>query len=184
MATPDNVHHMPGNAPPDAAAVADAARAAYEEEFQVGHRLETKIQYQFALTAGWFAITQTLAIAVLNVPQVTRFWKVLTLLVALVAGLAIFIAIMKTFNVWKLRPERGISVEHLKEWAKRVHKRDPQVPGELAMEYAVALQSRRESNDKRVTAVGTSFRWCGISVAVTALELGFALTVRMLSTAL
>lgn len=160
----------------------EAGRGALEEEFQLAQRLDTKIQYQIAVTAGWFAVTQTFAAAVLNRAEAPRFWIIVVIVLGVLAVLTLYHALRATFEVWRLRPDKGVSSEHLRNWTNRAHQHDdPQVAGELAKEYAVLLDQRRANNDTRAGALQTSFWWCGVAASVIGIEFIAALGVRLLT---
>ncbi len=180
MAAPDNLSRLRGQAPDEISAVLESARSAVDQEFHLSQRLDTKMQYQFAVTAGWFGVAQTFAAVVLNRADVPPFWIGLVLVLGGLSIASVAWAIRETFAVWKLRPDKGIDPEKLKVWADRVHARDPVVPGEIAKEYAVLLDERRSRNEQRASAIKTSYKWCGYSVAITTAELIVALVSRLL----
>jgi hypothetical protein len=176
----ERVGAAPDVQPGGTAEIAEAARSAIAQEFQVSERLDAKARNQVAVGGAWYALVQ--AIASIAIKQYldnggdTDLFAVL-IIVAGAAAFALAVSIFFSYGVWKLRDEQEITHESLEEMAASA--RDPAVDllQQFVQHYGFILWSRRKNNKQRAESLMVATRWWIGSIVIGLAELVVALAV-------
>ena len=176
--------HGAGSSAPGGAGGADLVqaitvlRARVDEEFRISERLESKARQAFALTAGFFAVVQTIALGGLAQDMVHTAERVWLLAAALCAGVALLVVAHRLVNGAELLEEADVKPDAVVEWCNKAT--DPEyVSVRLVAELARMANRRTENNEIRAIhydRVAYAARW---AIIFALLELLTAIVVRL-----
>lgn len=165
--------------PGDAGAVVDALKASAEQEFSIAERLASKARQAYALAAGVFVVSQTVAFSNFEANMLSgREQKV-------IIGLAIVSVVMLALATWKVLgaddtfPSGDLPLDALLDDLNAAYDDDPKVLGRLGGYYVGVVRSRRKANGDRRKAYKAARTFVALSLAATVVELVFALIARI-----
>jgi hypothetical protein len=155
--------------------VLDAARGALAQEFQIAERLDAKARGQMTLAGAWYAVVQAVAGIALRDAGLSTGWKAAILGTAGLSGLALVVAVVQSYQVWKLRNETDLNPEAIRDFGEWVRDDETDVGGTLVGYYASILEKRQATNKQRSEAFDESVKaWFG-ALGLTLVELLTAL---------
>jgi hypothetical protein len=97
------------------------------------------------------------------------------LAVAVLAALCLFVALVKSSFAWKLRKERALNPQDIRDWVRFATDGNPQVAIKLTDEVARIYDNRQKANKSRADHLREATRWVLATAAVVMAELILAL---------
>jgi hypothetical protein len=181
MSRSPGAHVVPsgaGSGPGNAAEIVEALKASADQEFQIAERLASKARQAYALAAGVFVVSQTVAFNNFGVAKLSGYEKHTILALAVLAVLALAIATARVLAADDVVASRDLLLEDLMADLNAAYEGDDGVLGRLGGYYAGVVRSRRDANTVRRKAYKSCRTFVALSLATTVLELVFALIVR------
>jgi len=158
--------------------VVEAARKALDQEFQRAERYDAKSRGQMTLAGSWFAIVQAVAAVSLRGDTSTG-WAIAIAVAAVVAGFALFSAMRRSAQVWKLRPQPAVDQQTLEDMLLSAEREPDRFGRQLVQLYRNLLGKAQQVNSDRADAFerATGAWWWALALAF--VELGIALASRI-----
>lgn len=167
---------------PDASAtqltiLLNAATSAIDEEFKRSERLDAKSRNQLTVTAGFFAVVQAVTVGLVNgTLGATTTHKASSFVVCLaitgaVAAVALVVAVVVSYQSWKLRDDPTLSIKTIREYIDAARRGNPAVGAKLVSAYADIADGRRKNNATRADALDCAAKACGATIAFIGVEL-------------
>lgn len=155
-------------------------RGRIDEEFRISERLDSKSRQAFALAAGFFAVVQTVTFGSFAQSSITSAERVVLLVVALLAGLAVAWVAHKLSRGEELQDERDINPGSVVGWVEEADPDDTQhVLVRLLSGLRDVAERRTENNrirERNYEAVATATQ---VALIAAGIELITALMVRL-----
>lgn len=168
----------PGGGSSDAGKIVDALKASADTEFQIAERLASKARQAYALAAGVFVVSQTVAFGSFQADKLSSREQ------HILIGLAIGAVVMLAVATWRVlaaddvQSSGDLPLDTLMDDLNAAYDGDEDVLGRLGGYYAGVVRTRRAANTVRRTAYKSSRTFVALSLAATVAELVFALIAR------
>lgn len=167
-----------GSGTGNATEIVEALKASADQEFHIAERLASKARQAYALAAGVFVVSQTVAFNNFGAAKLSSHEKHAILVLAALAVLALGIATARVLAADDVVPSKDLLLEDLMADLNAAYEGDDGVLGRLGGYYAGVVRSRRDANTVRRKAYKSCRTFVALSLAATVLELVFALIVR------
>ena len=154
-----------------------SATSAIDEEFKRSERLDGKSRNQITIVASFYAVVQAVIVGLVNgslggTEKHAASSFVLWLAVSgAVASVALVVAVVISYESWKLRDDPTLEVETIREYIPYARDGNPVVGVNLIEAYAKIAEGRRANNARRANALDCAAVACGITTLVIAAEL-------------
>lgn len=156
----------------------DALRSSADQELTIAERVSGKARQAFALGAGFFVISQTVAFGgfeTRNIHPYEKYW-IIGLAIGAVAVLAL--AAFATIKADATVGSRDLPLAKLEADLNAAYEGDEDVVGRLGGYYLGVVRSRREANDARRNWYGCARFMVMVSLFATVAELIVSLIAR------
>jgi hypothetical protein len=167
-----------GGGPGDAGKVVDALKASADTEFQIAERLASKARQAYALAAGVFVVSQTVAFGSFQAAKLSSREQHVLIGCAIVAVVMLAVATWRVLAADDVQPSGDLPLDALMDDLNAAYEGDDEVLGRLGGYYAGVVRSRRNANAVRRSAYKSSRIFVAASLAATIVELVFALIAR------
>lgn len=155
-------------------------RGRIDEEFRISERLDSKSRQAFALAAGFFAVVQTVTFGSFAQSSITSAERVVLLVAALLAGLAVAAVAHKLTHGEELQDERDVKPDSVVGWVEEADPDDAEhVLVRLLSGLREVAESRTENNKIRERNYKTVATATQVALIMAGVELITALTVRL-----
>lgn len=180
-----DIRRIGGQPPPQKSDAGDldqaitALRARMDEEFRITERLSSKARQVFALTAGFFAVIQTIAFGTFGRDTVNSTERATLLVIAIVAGASVAWVARRVTSSEELLDETDVSPDKIAEWTEKGRSDPEYVRTHLVSNLAVVARKRSDNNKvraERYDEVENAARW---ALIITSVELIVAVVVRL-----
>jgi hypothetical protein len=162
----------------DAGRIVDSLRSAGDQELTIAERLSSKARQAFALAAGVFTISQTVAFGNFESSKLHPYEKHWILGLAIGAVVLLGIAAFATIKADATVESRDLPLERLENDLNAAYEGDDGVTGRLGSYYLGVVRSRRAANAERRHWYKVSRVMVAASLFVTVAELVVALVGR------
>jgi len=158
----------------------DAATALIDEEFKRSERLDAKSRNMVTVAGAFFAVVQAVVVGFINETlgaTATQGASPFILWLAVAAGVATLglgIALVWSYEAWKLRSDETLKVKTIRDYRDAAYEGNPVVGAKLVDAYAWIAEKRREVNEERAKAVDAAAIACMGAMALIAAELALA----------
>lgn len=153
-------------------------KASADQEFHIAERLASKARQAYALAAGVFVVSQTVAFNNFGAAKLSSPEKHTIFALAALAVLALGAATARVLAADDVVASKDLALEDLMTDLNAAYEGDDGVLGRLGGYYAGVVRSRRDANTVRRKAYKSCRTFVALSLAATVLELVFALIVR------
>jgi hypothetical protein len=177
--SPQRYAPPPGGHPESSRLIAEAAKAAVDQEFELTNRLDSKARNHMAIAAGWFGAVQAVTASSLAATGLDRNWVWAGGLLIVLGGAALCLAMWMSYQVWRLRIEKAVAPSELTTMLDLAERPDVDIQRRLAEYYIALLEHRRTSNAKRREALKKSLWWWGAALVIPFVQLILAMAARL-----
>lgn len=167
-----------GTGPGDAGRIVDALKASADTEFQIAERLASKARQAYALAAGVFVVSQTVAFGSFQANKVKPHEQHVLIGFAIGAVVMLAVATWRVLAADDVQSSGDLPLDELVDDLNAAYGGDEDVLGRLGGYYAGVVRTRRDANAIRRTAYKSSRIFVALSLAATVAELVFALIAR------
>jgi hypothetical protein len=162
----------------DAGKIVDALKSSADTEFQIAERLASKARQAYALAAGVFVVSQTVAFGSFQADKLSSREQHIIIGLAVVAVVVLAAATWKVLDADDVQTSGDLPLDALMDDLNAAYEGDDGVLGRLGGYYAGVVRTRRAANTVRRTAYKSSRIFVAASLAATVAELVFALIAR------
>lgn len=168
----------PGGGPSDAGKIVEALKSSADTEFHIAERLASKARQAYALAAGVFVISQTVAFGSFQSANLSSREQHRIIGLAIAAVLILGVATWKVLAADDVQESGDLPLDSLMDDLNKAYEGDDGVLGRLGGYYAGVVRTRRTANTVRRRAYKSSRIFVAASLAATVAELVFALIAR------
>lgn len=158
--------------------IVDALRSSADQEMTIAERVSGKARQAFALAAGVFVVSQTVAFGNFEAKHVSAHEKHWMIGLAIGAVFLLGVAAFATIKADATVDSRDLPLAKLEDDLNAAYEGDPDVLGRLGGYYLGVVRSRREANDTRRTWYKRARFMVVLSLIATVAELIVALVAR------
>lgn len=154
-------------------------RSRVDEEFRITERLDSKTRQAFALSAGFYAVIQTVAFGSFAQSEVSSPERAALLAVAVAAGALLARVAYVATRAEELRDERDIKPSSIVDWANAAGQDNEYVRSHLVTGLRDTAEARAGSNEKRAARYESVVDAARIAMIAVGVELIVAIVARL-----
>jgi hypothetical protein len=162
----------------DAGMIVGALKSLAEQEFTVAERLTSKARQAFALGAGFYVVTQSIAFGSFDASRLTAREHQWVLGLSIAAAVLLGVAGLASLRADAPVSSGDLPLARLEDDLNAAYEGDPDVVGRLGSYYLGVVTSRRKANAARLTWYRRARFAVVLSLLGTIVELIFALAAR------